>query len=283
LATREKAQLRRHFPLYRSEEVGSVPLAALPLVKDAWAPRGTLLEARGVNVRFSGVHAVADVDLDVSEGEIVGLIGPNGAGKTTLVNALSGFQRPSSGEVRLNGRRITRWSSDRRARSGVARTFQSVRPFRGLSVRDNVRAAVFASGAHGRTAAELTDEVLQLVGLAGRGPAFAGSLAYGEERRLGIARVLAVRPQILLLDEPAAGLNEQESDALLEVLTAVRTTYGCGLLVIEHDMRLIMRLCDRLHVLNYGRTLCEGSPSKVAQDARVLEAYLGRGRSDASS
>jgi branched-chain amino acid transport system ATP-binding protein len=249
----------------------------------AGIPSGAHLQAIGLNVRFSGVHAVADVDLEVFQGEIVGLIGPNGAGKTTLVNALSGFQRPSSGEVRLNGRQITGWSADRRARAGVARTFQSVRPFRGLTVRENVTAAAFASGARRRDASELADDVLELVGMSGRGSAFAGSLAYGEERRLGIARVLAVRPQILLLDEPAAGLNEQESDELLDVFIAVREKYGCGLLVIEHDMRLIMRLCDRLHVLNYGQTLSQGTPREVAQDPRVLEAYLGHRRDDVAS
>ncbi len=260
-----------------------MPLSAsVPVGDGRVKPGATQLETAGLNVRFSGVHAVADVNLRVSEGEIVGLIGPNGAGKTTLVNALSGFQRPSSGEVHLNGRRITRWSPDKRARAGVARTFQSVRSFRGLNVRDNIAAAVYASGLHGRKAQELADEVVELVGLSGRGDALAGSLAYGEERRLGIARALAVQPQILLFDEPAAGLNEQESDDLLEVFTAIRTRYGCGLLIIEHDMRLIMRLCDRLHVLNYGRTLCEGTPAEVTQDPQVLEAYLGRGRGHAA-
>ncbi len=257
--------------------------AALPATRRSPGAGSALLEAVGLNVRFAGVHAVNNVDLQVSQGEIVGLIGPNGAGKTTLVNALSGFQRPTSGEVRLNGKPITRWSPDRRARSGVARTFQSVRPFRGLSVRENITAAVFASGTRGRQAGELANEVLALTGLTGRGDTLAGSLAYGEERRLGIARVLAVRPQILLLDEPAAGLNEHESDDLLAVFTAIRTDYGCGLLVIEHDMRLIMRLCDRLHVLNYGQTLSLGSPSEVAHDPRVLEAYLGHRRGDAES
>lgn len=258
-------------------------LAALPSADRSASEGSALLEAVGLSVRFAGVHAVDNVDLQVRQGEIVGLIGPNGAGKTTLVNALSGFQRPTSGEVRLNKEPITRWSPDRRARSGVARTFQSVRPFRGLSVRENITAAVFASGTHGRQAGELTNEVLSLTGLVGREETSAGSLAYGEERRLGIARVLAVRPQILLLDEPAAGLNEQESDDLLAVFTAIREKYGCGLLVIEHDMRLIMRLCDRLHVLNYGQTLCVGSPSEVAKDARVLEAYLGHRRGDAAN
>ncbi len=256
--------------------------AVLPSGDDPGRAGETRLETTGLNVRFSGVHAVDDVNLRVSDGEIVGLIGPNGAGKTTLVNALSGFQRPSSGDVRLNGRRITRWSPDKRSRNGVSRTFQSVRSFRGLSVRDNIAAAVSAAGSRGRKAAELVDEVLNLVSLAGRGEALAGSLSWGEERRLGIGRALSVRPKILLFDEPAAGLNEQESDDLLDVFTGIRARYGCGLLIIEHDMRLIMRLCDRLHVLNYGRTLCEGTPGEVAQDPLVLEAYLGRGRGHAT-
>ncbi|WP_218146366.1 ABC transporter ATP-binding protein [Geodermatophilus ruber] len=250
----------------------SGPNAAAPSPTGEGAAR---LEARGVHVRFAGVHALDDVHLAVEQGEIVGLIGPNGAGKTTLVNALSGFQRPTTGHVLLDGADITRWAAHRRARAGVARTFQSVRAFRGLTVRENVEAAARSAGAAGRGAAALTGEVLDLVGLGPSAGSVASALSYGQERRLGIARALAGRPRILLLDEPAAGLNEQESDELLEILRGIRADHGCGLLVIEHDMRLIMRLCDRLHVLDYGRTLAAGLPAEVARDARVREAYLG--------
>ena len=236
------------------------------------------LEARGIHVRFAGVHALAAVDLAFEAGEIVGLIGPNGAGKTTLVNTISGFQRPAEGQILLDGRDITRWPAHRRARHGIARTFQAVRVFGGLTVQENLEAAVFATGGSRRTAETACRDMLALVGLDGLGPVRADSLSYGQERRLGIARALAGSPRLLLLDEPAAGLNEQESDQLLDSLVEIRERFGCGLLVIEHDMRLIMRLCDRLHVLDHGSTLAEGTPEDVARDPQVLAAYLGAPR-----
>ncbi|MGY1807724.1 ABC transporter ATP-binding protein [Blastococcus sp. SYSU D00669] len=251
-----------------------------PVPTRAAATAAARLETRQVHLRFEGVHAHDHLDVSLEEGEIVGLIGPNGAGKTTLVNTLSGFQRPTEGTVLLDGRDVTRWPAHRRGRAGVLRTFQGVRLFRGLSVLENVEAAVYASGGSRGTAAATATEVLELVGLADRAEQGADSLSYGQERRLGIARALAGRPRLLLLDEPAAGLNEQESDELLAVLSGIRETYGCGLMVIEHDMRLIMRLCDRLHVLDYGRTLAAGSPADVARDPRVLDAYLGSRRED---
>jgi ABC-type branched-subunit amino acid transport system ATPase component len=235
-----------------------------------------MLEARGVDVRFNGVHALIEVDLALFPAEIVGLIGPNGAGKTTLVNALSGFQHPSRGGIWLDGVEVTRWPSHRRARAGVGRTFQSVRVFRGLDVRENLLAAAYAGGLRPRAARRQADEILGLVGLAARADVLAGSLAYGQERWLGIARALCARPRFLLLDEPAAGLNEQESDELSAILRSIRDRDGCALLVIEHDMRVIMRLCDRLQVLDHGRTIAAGSPADVAKDRLVLEAYLGR-------
>jgi len=235
-----------------------------------------LLETRGVDVRFAGVHAVAAVDLTLRAGEVVGLIGPNGAGKTTLVNTVSGFQRPTAGGVWLDGADVTRWPPHRRARHGIGRTFQSVRVFRGLSVRDNLLAAAYAVGRSTRAASGVADDALELVGLAARADELAGSLAYGQERWLGIARALCAEPRFLLLDEPAAGLNEQEGDELLAMLQGIRGARGCALLVIEHDMRIIMRLCERLHVLDHGRTIATGTPEAVSKDPLVLEAYLGR-------
>jgi branched-chain amino acid transport system ATP-binding protein len=229
-----------------------------------------------VDVRFAGVHALSEVDLALHPGEIVGLIGPNGAGKTTLVNTLCGFQRPSRGGIWLDGTEVTRWPSHRRARAGVGRTFQAVRVFSGLSVRDNLLAAAYASGAGRRAGGRRAGEALELVGLTGHADALAGSLAYGQERWLGIARALCAGPRFLLLDEPAAGLNEQEGDELSAILRSVRDRDGCALLVIEHDMRVIMRLCDRLQVLDHGRTIAAGPPGQVARDPLVLEAYLGR-------
>jgi branched-chain amino acid transport system ATP-binding protein len=233
------------------------------------------LEARGVAVRFVGVKAVDGVDLTLEEGEILGLIGPNGAGKTTLVNALSGFQRPTSGSIRLGSDLTTRWKPDRYARRGLTRTFQGVRSFGPMSVRENIEVSFLGSHRSSPLAALRATELLELFGLSGVADLPAASLPYGDERRLGIARALAARPRLVLLDEPAAGLNENESDELLETLSLVRRDMGCGLLVIEHDMRLVMRLCDRLQVLDYGRTIFEGTPAAAQQAQAVLEAYLG--------
>jgi branched-chain amino acid transport system ATP-binding protein len=233
------------------------------------------LEARDVAVRFAGVKAVDQVDLTLTEGEILGLIGPNGAGKTTLLNALSGFQRPALGSIRLGDEITTKWKPDRYARRAVTRTFQGVRAFGPMSVRENVEVASLGTQSSPSRAAERADELLELFGLTGVADAAASSLPYGDERRLGIARALAARPRLVMLDEPAAGLNEDESDQLLEVLSAVRQDMGCGLLVIEHDMRLVMRLCDRLQVLDYGRTIFLGTPAAAQQAQPVLEAYLG--------
>ncbi|HVQ92241.1 MAG TPA: ABC transporter ATP-binding protein [Mycobacteriales bacterium] len=235
-----------------------------------------MIEARAVDVRFDGVHALAEVDLALAPAEIVGLIGPNGAGKTTLVNAVSGFQRPTAGTIRLDGTDITGWPAHRRARAGVGRTFQSVRAFGALTVRENLEAGAYAVGRSRRAARALADETLELVGLTGAAGTLAGALAYGQERRLGIARALAAGPRFLLLDEPAAGLNEAETDDLLDLLRHIRAERGCGLLVIEHDMRLIMRLCERLQVLDHGRTIAAGSPAEVAGNQLVLAAYLGQ-------
>jgi branched-chain amino acid transport system ATP-binding protein len=182
--------------------------------------------------------------------------------------------------VWLDGVNITRWPAHRRARGGVARTFQSVRAFHGLTVRENLLAAAYAVRRSPRAARSVADEAMALAGLGPRADERAGSLTYGQERWLGIARALCLGPTFLLLDEPAAGLNEQEGDDLLAMLQGIRDRTGCALLVIEHDMRLIMRLCDRLHVLDHGRTIARGTPDEVAKDPLVLEAYLGRRDAD---
>jgi branched-chain amino acid transport system ATP-binding protein len=245
------------------------------------ASRGELLEAHELSVHFGGVRAVDRVELELRKGEILGLIGPNGAGKTTLVNALSGFQKPTAGRVLLNGEDVTGWSPYRLARSGLTRTFQSVRLFPGLTVLENVELGGVGVGMRRPAARRSARMLLERLGLSGKADSLATGLPHGLERRLGIVRALAARPAFLLLDEPAAGLNERESDELVGALTLIRDDFSCALVVIEHDMRVIMRLCERIQVLDYGKTISTGTPAQVRADPAVLTAYLGRRPVDA--
>jgi branched-chain amino acid transport system ATP-binding protein len=233
------------------------------------------LEAHGVRVHFEGVKALDGVDFTLEQGELLGLIGPNGAGKTTLVNVLSGFQRPTSGSVSLLGKDVTGWSPSRLARQGLGRTFQNLRLFGGLTVFENAELGALGVGLGRTDARERAWEVLDSLGLAERHGLPARALPQGEERKLGIARALATRPRFLLLDEPAAGLDEEESDRLLETIAGIRKQLGCGVLVIEHDMRLIMQLCKRIQVLDYGKTIAVGTPVEVRSNEAVVRAYLG--------
>ena len=238
-------------------------------------PEGDSLKARGVAVHFDSVKAVDGVDLDLERGEILGLIGPNGAGKTTLVNALSGFQDPTAGRVWLGEVEVTGWAPHRLARRGLSRTFQNIRLFPFLSALENVQAAAVSVGLRRGEAVRWAHEVLERMSLEATMHLRAGTLPHGDERRLGIARALATRPRFLLLDEPAAGLNEAESDQIVTALRGIHESFACGLLVIEHDMRVIMRLCDRIQVLDYGKTIAGGSPAQIRADPAVLAAYLG--------
>jgi ABC-type branched-subunit amino acid transport system ATPase component len=236
----------------------------------------TALEARGLKVHFGGVHAIDGVDLTLTKGEILGLIGPNGAGKTTLVNALSGFQRPTAGRILVGGTDVTDWTPHRLARLGLARTFQSVRMFPDLTVLENVELGGVGMGMRRAAARKWARDLLERMKLDGMSHLYGAGLPHGLERRFGIVRALATKPSFLLLDEPAAGLNERESDELVEALTLIRDDFSCALMVIEHDMRVIMRLCERIQVLDYGKTISIGTPGEVRNDPAVLTAYLGR-------
>jgi branched-chain amino acid transport system ATP-binding protein len=228
-----------------------------------------------VSRSFAGVQALRDVTLELRRGEIVGLIGPNGAGKSTLVNVLSGFDRPSSGTVELEGRDITRWKPSRRGRAGLARTFQHSHAFRALSVRENVEVAALGAGTRARAARAWAVQLLDSLGLLSHADAPADGLAQGDERRLGVARALATNPRFVLLDEPAAGLPEAEISSFADAVRAVRDDREAGVLLIDHNMALIMEICDRIHVLDQGRTLAEGTPADIRANLDVAAAYLG--------
>jgi branched-chain amino acid transport system ATP-binding protein len=233
------------------------------------------LVAEHVTVRFGGLLATDDVSVALARGEILGLIGPNGAGKTTLVNVLSGFQRPHAGSVRLGDRDMTRLTPDGYARSGVVRTFQAVRLFKGLSVAENVEVSLVGRGIGRAEAKRRALSMLADFDLADRAGQAATALNYGEERRAGLVRALALEPRFLLLDEPAAGLAAAEAEDLRRAILAIRDRHGCGILVIEHNMALVMSLCDRIHVLNGGRTIASGRPDAIKADPAVRAAYLG--------
>jgi branched-chain amino acid transport system ATP-binding protein len=236
---------------------------------------GETLRASSISRSYDGVKALRDVTLELRRGEVVGLIGPNGAGKSTLVNIVSGFDRPDTGTVELGEREITRWSPHRRGRHGLARTFQHSHSFGSLSVRENVEVAALGVGAGPRRAAQRARSLLSALGLSAYAEAPAASLAHGDERRLGVARALATEPRFVLLDEPAAGLPEAEVPEFAAVVRSVRDEHGAGVLLIDHNMALIMEICDRIHVLDQGTTLAEGAPAEIRANLDVAAAYLG--------
>lgn len=233
------------------------------------------LKATDVSVRFAGVNAIDNVSIAFDQGEILGLIGPNGAGKTTMVNVLSGFQKPASGTVTLFGNDVGGQPADWFSRNGVVRTFQAVRLFRGMTVAENVEVGLAALGIGRTEARRRAAELLDRIGIAGRANQLCGTLNYGDERRVGIARALALSPKFLLLDEPAAGMNIAEAEALGLLIRRIRDEFRCGILVIEHNMRLVMNTCERLHVMSSGRTIATGTPEEVAGNREFKAAYLG--------
>jgi branched-chain amino acid transport system permease protein len=237
-----------------------------------------VLRGERVEKRFEGLIALAGLDIDVRDGEILGLIGPNGSGKTTLLNVISGVYAPSGGRIVFRGEQIEGRKPHQVARLGLSRTFQNIRLFAQLTVRENVEAAV-APG----TEETSVDDVLTWFGLRGVEREKAINLPYGMQRRLEIARAVVRRPSLILLDEPAAGMNESESDELLESIRRIRQELACSVVVVDHDLRLIMKLCDRIRVLDQGRTIAVGLPDEIARDPAVIEAYLGGASAPAGS
>ena len=243
-----------------------------------------LLQVEGLTKRFGGLTAVSDVSFAVEKGEIFGIIGPNGAGKTTLFNVIAGHYRPSAGTVIFDGDNITGHSSDAIGRRGIARTFQAVHIFRQQTVAENLRRASVIARCHDpfawlshlrRSHATNRDDVARFIGLGDRLDSMAGSLAYGLQKALGVGMAMIVSPTLVLMDEPAAGLNPSEKQAMGDLIRGLREERGISILLVEHDMPLVMGVCDRILVINQGKPIALGTPGAVKADPAVIDAYLG--------
>jgi branched-chain amino acid transport system ATP-binding protein len=252
--------------------------------------REVILQTKNLGIAFGGLKAVNDFNIEICQGELVGLIGPNGSGKTTVFNMLTGVYVPTEGEIFLRGKRITGMKTHRIVAQGVARTFQNIRLFSDMSVIDNVKIAftkdirynlfdtMFRTPKYFQSEQEATDlamECLRIVRLEDKAAFRANSLPYGQQRKLEIARALATDMKLLLLDEPAAGMNPTETSELLECINDIRKKFQIAILLIEHDMSLVMRICERIQVINFGNTIAHGYPNEIAHNPDVIEAYLG--------
>ena len=250
----------------------------------------SLLVTESLGIQFGGLRAVDGVKLRVGSGEVVGLIGPNGAGKTTCFNMITGVYKPTSGSITLGGERIDGMATTEINRRGIARTFQNIRLFRSMTVLDNVRVALHRQADYGifssvlrlpsyrRAEAALRKRALELLDvfdLVKRSNDIASGLPYGEQRKLEIVRALATNPKLLLLDEPAAGMNPQETAQLTELIGRLRREFGVSILLIEHDMSLVMKICEHIYVLDYGKEIAQGEPTAIQNNQQVIKAYLG--------
>ena len=249
-----------------------------------------MLECKNLGIQFGGLKAVDSFNLNIEKGMLYGLIGPNGAGKTTVFNLLTGVYKPTTGTIRLDGKLINGKTPTQINNMGIARTFQNIRLFSNMSVLDNVKVALhekvkyplLASMTHmfgfnkkEKEMDELATDILKVFSLDDKSDTLSGNLPYGEQRKLEIARALATSPSLLLLDEPAAGMNPNETEELMETIRQIRDRYNLTILLIEHDMKLVSGICDRLTVLNFGQVLAEGKTQEVLHDEKVIKAYLG--------